>query len=110
MPEHPLPPGVEEMTDEQIYAIAEQFIRDLGGDYWHSGERGISEPYVVDFVRAIEAKAARAGYLAGLEAAAKVCDTVPVCNLLGTSLGYEQGKEMAVVQCKSAIRSLGETK
>jgi hypothetical protein len=45
------------LTDEQIDAIAEPYLRDLGGDHWYSGERGIPEGSAPDFARAVIAAA-----------------------------------------------------
>lgn len=42
------------LTEEQIDAIAKPFIRELGGDHWHSGEDGIKDNSdLYEFARAL---------------------------------------------------------
>ena len=97
-----LPPGVESLTDEAIESIRAQVFAkalercdgcdDETWDHW--------------FARAIEAKAARAGYLAGLEAAAKVCERSAA---LRRAAGFPEEASVHM-DFAAAIRALGETK
>jgi len=47
--------NIKPLTDEQIDALAEPFIRELGGGTWHSGDLGVRDDSdLIEFVRAIE--------------------------------------------------------